>query len=221
MAAEWEVEVIERVRAGEDADTALAEVINLYLDAGKPIALVGAIYNALNRGDHIPALIRPRIAALFENEPKSNEPIRTIFAFIHPPQQGLRANELRDLFWDGYDALVEGRDPGLAFWRALAEGLMAGHPEMGLCLLYPAPIEMRLRSRKPARGRPLEPERATKHKTLANLTAQKIAQGVPRKAAAYKVLEDLKRQAKEENWQGNLPSEETIRKAYERSKRQR
>jgi len=44
--SEWEWEVVQRVRAGEDEETALAGEIELFLNAGKPEALVDAIKNA-------------------------------------------------------------------------------------------------------------------------------------------------------------------------------
>jgi hypothetical protein len=51
---EWAFEVVRRVRAGEDEETALAGVIELFLNAAKPDALVGAI----EKGYQIPAVTR-------------------------------------------------------------------------------------------------------------------------------------------------------------------
>jgi hypothetical protein len=62
---EWEFEVVRRVRAGEDEETALAGVIELFLNSAKPDALVGAI----EKGYQIPAVTRRLLVAIFGGDP--------------------------------------------------------------------------------------------------------------------------------------------------------
>jgi hypothetical protein len=207
---EWEFEVIRRVRAGEDEETALAAVIALYLDAADPRALVGAI----EKGHAIPALIRWHIVSIFEKEPTSNEPVPVILEIEPPRREGIIADGLRDFFWAAYDALVEGRDPGQVFWRMLALWLRAGHPEHWTGDPLDVPVKVRLRFREKRRGRPPKAERSTNQAVLAELMARERARGTQYKSAAFKVRAEIERQACAENWEGELPSEETIAAAY-------
>jgi hypothetical protein len=210
--AEWEFEVVRRVRAGEDEETALAKVIQDFLAQANPVALVGAI----EQGRRIPPLTLRYIAAVFDKHPQTNEPIKTIFEIEPCRQKGIITDGLRDFFWAAYDALVQGRDPGLEFWRMLALWLRAGHPEHWTGDPLDVPVKVRLRFREKQRGRPPKPGTSINRAILAELMAREIANGTQYKSAAFKVREDLKRQAAAENWHGSLPSEETISTAYKR-----
>jgi hypothetical protein len=215
--SEWELEVLRRMLAGEDKETALGGVIELFLDAANPVALVGAF----EKDWAIPALTRRRILATFDKEAMSNERVRTVFEFVHPPERGRRADGLRDLFWGGYDALAEDRDPSPDFKRVFALGLRAGHPKHwgGRALTaLEAPVKVRLRFRDKRRGRPPDPERAINQAMLGELMARKRAHGDRYKAAVFKVWADLKERKEAENWQRSVPSEGTIQKAYDRHK---
>jgi hypothetical protein len=133
--AEWEFEVVRRVRAGEDEETALAEVIATFLDAGKPAPLVEAI----RKGLRLPVSTMRRIAAMFEEAPTTNEPVLTMLRIEImrrgrpiPTDRPLSRAE-QELYVKpllaGQEALVEGRDPGRTFWIFLADSLQNGHPE--------------------------------------------------------------------------------------------
>ena len=127
---EWEFEVVRRVRDGEDEETALAGVIELFLKAGKPEALVHAIkLFLLKAGKPIPALTRRLIVAMFEEDPSkiTNEPVQVRF------NVKLRGrSHTGDEFWplwyirSGHKALTEDREPYRRFWETLADGLIAG-----------------------------------------------------------------------------------------------
>jgi hypothetical protein len=132
---EWEFEVVRRVRAGEDEETALADVIATFLDAGKPAPLVEAI----RKGLRLPVSIMRRIAAMFEEAPTANEPVQTMLR-IEITRRGRPIPSDRPLshaeqelyvkpLLAGQEALAEGRDPGRMFWAFLADGLQNGHPE--------------------------------------------------------------------------------------------
>jgi hypothetical protein len=204
---EWEFEVVRRMLAGEDKETALAGVIELFFDAANPVALVGAI----EKGLAIPAPTRRRIAALFEKEPRSNEPVNVILEIKSPRREGVIADGLRDFFWAAYDALAEGRDPGQDFWRVLALGLRAGHPKYWGGRPLEAPVKMRLRFRDKRRGRPPKPERSINQAILGDLMARERASGTQYKSAAFNVRAEIQRQAAAENWEGDSPSERAIR----------
>jgi hypothetical protein len=209
---EWEFEVVRRVRAGEDEETALAEVIRSSLAHADPRALVGVI----EKGRAIPALTLRYIAAVFDKHPQTNESIKTIFEIEPLRQEGIIADGLRDFFWAAYDALVEGRDPGQDFWRMLALWLRAGHPEHWTGYPLDVPVKVRLRFREKRRGRPRKAERSINQAVLGKLMAREIANGTQYKSAAFTVRAEIERQARAENWEGELPSEETIAAAYKR-----
>jgi hypothetical protein len=212
---EWEFEVVRRVRAGEDEETALAKVIQDFLAHANPVALVGAI----EQRRPIPALTLRYIAALFDKHPRTNESIKAILEIEPLRQKGMIADGLRDFFWAAYDALVEGQDPGLEFWRMLALWLRAGHPEYWTGDPLDVPVKVRLRFREKQLGRPPKAERSIKNAVLGQLMAREIANGTQYKSAAFKVRAEIERQARAENWEGELPSEETIAAAYKRRSR--
>jgi hypothetical protein len=92
--------------------------------------------------------------------------------------------------------------------------LRAGHPEHWTGDPLDVPVKVRLRFREKRRGRPPKAERSTNQAVLAELMARERATGTQYKSAAFKVRAEIERQACAENWEGELPSEETIAAAY-------
>jgi hypothetical protein len=209
---EWESEVVRRTLSGEDLQTALDGVIKEFLDAANPVAFVGAIEK--NWG--IPTLTLRYIAAVFDKHPQTNQPIKTIFEIEPLRQEGIIADGLRDFFWSAYDALVEGQDPGPEFWRMLALWLRAGHPKHWTADPLDVPVKVRLRFREKQRGSPPKAGRSINQAILGDLMARERANRTQYKRAAFKVRAEIERQARTENWEGNLPSETSIKTAYDR-----
>ncbi len=213
--SEWELRSTTHA-AGEDKETALGGVIELFLDAES-----GGAGRCVREGLGNPSADQAAILATFDKETRSNERVRTVFEFVHPPERGRRADGLRDLFWGGYDALAEDRDPGPDFKRVFALGLRAGHPKHWGGRRSPRskrPSKCGCDSGTNAAAVPRKPERAINQAMLGELMARKRAQGERYKAAVFKVWADLKERKRVENWQGSVPSEETIQKAYDRYK---
>ena len=74
---EWEYEVIDLVLAGEDEETAIAGVIQKWLNAADPRALI----DAHRKGYRFPATLVRFITAMFNEDPSriTNEPVLTYF----------------------------------------------------------------------------------------------------------------------------------------------
>jgi len=220
--SEWEWEVARRVRAGEDEETARADVIEVFLNAGRPEALVGAIKLFLTAGKPVPVLTRRLIVAMFEEDPSkiTNEPIRVRFNI-----EARSRTQTDDEFWpvwyirSGHKALTEDREPYRKFWETFADGLIAGHPEDFVEEPPPIPIKIKLEVLEQGRGRPPDPKRAINKGLIGKLVAREKRGRGEYESAVRLVQEGLKRDKKAESWQGKLPSKRTIRRAYDDSRR--
>jgi hypothetical protein len=213
--SEWEWEVVQRVRAGEDEETALAGEIELFLNAGKPEALVDAIKKRYK----ISALTRRLLVAMFEEDPReiTNEPVQVRF------NVKLRGrSQTGDEFWpvwhilSGHKALAEEREPYREFWKTLADGLIAGHPEDFVEEPPPIPIKIELEFPEKGRGRPPDPKRAINKDLIGKLVAREKHGRGEYESAMRIVWEGLERDKRAEKWQEDLPSERTIRRGYDR-----
>jgi hypothetical protein len=127
---EWDAEVRQRVLAGEDEETVRAEVIKRYLDVCNPRPLVSAIL----KRRHIGATTKRHIAAIFDPEPRINEPAPTILGIQFRGRRlrkYLTPSELKfvRLLQANQQALYEGGEPADGFWLLLARGLRGGHPD--------------------------------------------------------------------------------------------
>jgi hypothetical protein len=219
---EWESEVIERVLAGEDEETAIAGVIQKWLNAGRPEALVGAIKLFHTAGKPVPALTRHLIVAMFEEDPNkiTNEPIP-----VHFNIKSRSRTQTDDEFWpvwhirSGHRALAEGREPYREFWKTLADGLIAGHPKDFVEEPPPIAIKIQVKFLRKGRGRPPDPKLAINKDLIGKLVARE-KQGRGEYASAVRLVQEgLKRDKQGESWQGELPSERTIRRAYDDRRR--
>ena len=119
--SEWEWEVVERMRAGKDKDTAIAGVIQLFLNAADPRPLI----DAHRKGYRFPAMLRRFISAMFEQAPSkiTNEPVLTYFD-VERRERTVTDEARRRKEWieAGKKALDENLDPGWMFWLVVDFG---------------------------------------------------------------------------------------------------
>jgi hypothetical protein len=141
---EWELEVVRRVLAGEDEETAIAAVMQEFLDAGNPTPLI----DMGRKWRPIPALARLRIALMLDESPQSNEPTPTYF-YVHRRHRTVtdEARRRREWIEAGKKELDNNLDPGGMFWLTLARGLCVGHPETQPGQLPDIPIKITIRPR--------------------------------------------------------------------------
>jgi hypothetical protein len=172
---EWEFEVAERIRAGEDEEMARGEVIVKYLDAANPRPLIDTV----RKGLPIPALVKRRILAMFEESPSTNERIPTYFDVLRR-YRTVTDEARRILEWlkGGHKLLTDGGNPEHKFWLALIRGLCVGHPgaQWGHLPLPDTPLKIKIRFRD-QRYRPVKPELATNRFVLRELVDRLVNGG--------------------------------------------
>jgi hypothetical protein len=107
---EWECEVVERVLAGEDEETAIAAVIQEFLNAADPTAFIDAV----QKWYPIPSMLARFVSAMFEEDPSriTNEPVLTYF---HVERRGRSVTDdarlRKEWLETGKKAIDEGREP--------------------------------------------------------------------------------------------------------------
>jgi hypothetical protein len=202
--SEWEWEVAERIRAGEDKDTAFAGVIQLFLNAADP----GPLIDAVRKRYRIPAMTKRFIAAMFEEDPSriTNEPVLTYFDVDRRYRTVTdEARRRKEWIENGYKVLANDGDPEFIFWLTLIRALCVGHPnaQWGHLPLPDTPLKIKIKSRDP-RYRPANPEIGIKRRVLRELVNRLVRGGDEMTVQAA-----LKRVAAENN-----QSFETVRLAY-------
>jgi hypothetical protein len=199
---EWDTEVRLRTLAGEDEAEIRAEVIRRYLDVCDPRPLVSAIL----KGRYISESTRRRIAAVFDPEPRINEPVPTIFGVLPShgrlrkylkPDEAAWIKYLRDCCHD----LAEGRLPHPIFWQALSYGLRCGHPERFHGKAPELPIKIRpelpkfsIKIRLQFRAqdhRPADPSLDIRYRAIRWFVAEAVKGGLSKEKARQKVADDL------------------------------
>lgn len=163
---EWDSEVYQRAMAGEDEQTVRTEVIKRYLDACNPRPLVSAIL----KGRRISETTRRHLAAIFDPNPRENEPVPTVFGIRFSKgrlRKHLKPDQEKwvDLLRISQQVLYEGNEPYPAFWIALAYGLRRGHPQHWIGRPPEYPVEIRLQFRA-QNHRPPDPALDTRNRAL-------------------------------------------------------
>ena len=103
------------------------------------------------------------------------------------------------------------------FRRRSPMRLIAGHPEdFWLREPPPIPIKIQVESLEKGRGAPPDPKRAINKDLIGKRVAREKQGRGEYDFAVRRVWEALERDKKAENWQGDLPSERTIRPGYDR-----
>jgi hypothetical protein len=186
---EWDTEVRIRSLQGEDEEEVRAEVIRRYLDVCDPRPLVSAIL----RGRPIGATTKRHLAAVFDPEPRTNEPVPSSFG-VRPSHGRLReflkpveADWVRVLL-AGHAALSEGRSAPPAFWEGLAKGLRRGHPKHWIGPPPEFPIQIRLQFRA-QNHRPTDPSLNMRNRALRWFVDEAVEGGLTREAAIEDVAE--------------------------------
>jgi hypothetical protein len=201
---EWECEVIDLVLAGEDEETAIAGVIQKWLNAADPRALI----DAHRKGYRFPAILMRFISAMFEQDPNriTNEPVLTYFD-VERRERTVTDEARRRKEWidAGKKALDENLDPGWMFWLVLVRALCVGHPNAQLAglALPDIPLKITIRFRDP-RHRPATPDIAINRRVLRELV-DRLVQG-PERMTVTAAIERVKAE--------NNCSSETVRAAY-------
>jgi hypothetical protein len=201
---QWEWEVAERIRVGEDKETAVAGVIQLFLNAADPRPLIDAV----RKGYRIPAMTMRFIAAMFEEDPSriTNEPVLTYFDVDRRYRTVTdEARRRKEWIENGYKVLADGGDPGFIFWLTLIRALCVGHPnaQCGHLAIPDTPLKIKIKFRDP-RHRPAKPEIGIKRRALRELVIRLVNGGDEMTVQAA-----LERVAAENN-----QSFETVRLAY-------
>jgi hypothetical protein len=201
---EWECEVIDLVLPGEDEETAVARVIQKWLNAADPRALI----DAHRKGYRFPPMLVRFIAAMFNEDPSriTNEPVLTYFLIERRERTVTdEARRRREWIEAGKAALDNNQDPGWMFWHVLVRALCVGHPnaQAAHLPLPDIPIKVTIRCRD-KRHRPAKPDLATNRRILRE-TVERLVKGPERMTATAAI----QRVAAENN-----KSFETVRAAY-------
>ena len=218
---DWDTEVRQRALAGEDEETVRAEVIKRYLDVCDPRPLVSAIF----KGRPISATTRRHIAAIFDPDPRVNEPVPTIFGISFLRGRGRGYLNSAQAKWVKFvqanlQALSEGSEPGPLFWPMLACCLRCGHPEHWISrpseypehwigrpgedpvkVQYPAKLRLQFRAQK---HRPTDPTLDMRNRAMRWFVDEAMKRGSTRGAAIEEVAK------------ANNMSERTVKRAVYR-----